>query len=35
MERAEIPGRSRTTWRDHKYREEVGMHVVTRNIGKN
>ena len=34
MEGAEIPGRSRNTWRKQKYWEEVGIYGVSRNIGK-
>jgi hypothetical protein len=34
MEGAEIPGRSRNTWREQKYREEVGIHGLTRNTWK-
>jgi hypothetical protein len=34
MEGAEIPRRSRNTWREQKHREEVGIYRVTRNTGK-
>jgi len=32
MEGAEISRRSRNTWREPKYREEVGIYGVSRNI---
>jgi hypothetical protein len=35
MEGAEILGRSRNTWREQKFREEVGIRGVSRNTGKN
>ena len=34
MEGAEIPGRSRNTWREQKYCEEVGIHGGSRNTVK-
>jgi hypothetical protein len=34
MEGAEIPGRSRNTLREQKYREEVGIYEVSGNTGK-
>jgi hypothetical protein len=35
MQGACISGRSRNTWREQKYREEVGIRGVSRNTGKN
>jgi hypothetical protein len=34
MKEEEISGRSRNTWREQKYREEVGIHGGSRNTGK-
>ena len=34
MEIAGISERSRNTWREQKYREEVGIHGLTRNTWK-
>jgi hypothetical protein len=34
MEGAEISRRSRNTWRQPKYREEVGIYEVSRTTGK-
>jgi hypothetical protein len=34
MEGAEISGRSRNTWSEQKYQEELGIHGVSRNTGK-
>jgi hypothetical protein len=34
MKGAEISGRSRNTWSEQKYREELGIYGVSRNNGK-
>jgi hypothetical protein len=34
MEGAEISRRSRNTWREQKYRDELGIHGESRNTGR-